>query len=405
MDNWGDNLVATGDEKPLYIWQKSLGVLNVMQIIAQAPDKNLLVAVSPVDQHMLLLGTVPEGQTSIDPMYVRWCDQGNYNVWETKHENTAGGVRLTQGDRIISRLQSGQNTLVWTNTSMYRIWYVGPPRTFGTQPLSQVGIIGQFAAIDYRGVAYWMTHRGFYQYNGTVNNIPCDVRKYVIANMDPDNAYRTFATINQRFDEVWWFFPSKPITPAQVSVMRGPQVNGTVEIADIPKECDSYVALNTLDGTWHMGKLQRSAMIGNSAFNLWIYGTDSEGALFDHERGISANGAPMGEYLETYDLDLPTQSGAMYSLVKAFVPDFPVFEGDDESAIPTDPEIKVILKGRAWSQRVQVTEKAMMIATDQRIVKGRLRARQIAIRFEGTDNITNWRAGPPRLDIQPDGER
>ena len=60
---------------------------------------------------------------SIDPMFIAWSDQENAAEWEPKSTNTAGSFRLSAGSVIVGGIRARQETLIWTDTSLYSMTF------------------------------------------------------------------------------------------------------------------------------------------------------------------------------------------------------------------------------------------------------------------------------------------
>ena len=198
---------------------------------------------SDIDRHAIVLGADPintdgTARTSvIDPLLIAFCDQENILEWEPKSTNTAGSLRLSSGSQIIGGIRARQEVLIWTDTSLYSLQFIGPPLTFGLNLINEgVGLIGPNAAVNSPAGIFWMDRKGFYVYNGSVQNIPCSVQSYVFDDINEEQNFQFFGFLNRQFNEVGWFYSSSD--------------------SNLPNR---YAVFNYVDNVWSIGQLDRTA--------------------------------------------------------------------------------------------------------------------------------------------------
>ena len=398
QDNFGEDLVANVRAGGIYYWDESNGTstraVNITSLSGAnlAPTKGLQVLTSEVDRHVVVLGADPINDAgtartgSIDPMLIAFSDQENIAEWEPQLTNTAGSLRLSSGSTIIGGLQSRQEILIWTDTALYSMQFIGAPFTFGVNLINQnVGLIGPNGAINAPDGVYWMARDGFYVYNGAVQRLSCSVLNYVIDDFNQSQSFKTFAFTNREFNEVGWFYCS-----------------GSSE------EIDRYVTYNYLERTWSIGQLERHAWIDDGVFKKpRATGIVSNtNYLYDHEVGDDDDGSPMDNvFLESGDLDL--QDGNQFSFLRRIIPDVNFFGSDANGG-----QINFVIKTRNFPGDSLSTSSTSVISssTQQSFIRGR--ARQIVFRVESDDDAPagnrmgfKWRLGATRLDIRPDGRR
>jgi hypothetical protein len=319
QDNFGEDLVANVRAGGIYYWDESNGTstraVNITSLSGAnlAPTKGLQVLTSEIDRHVVVLGADPINDAgtartgSIDPMLIAFSDQENIAEWEPQLTNTAGSLRLSSGSTIIGGIQSRQEILIWTDTALYSMQFIGAPFTFGVNLINQnVGLIGPNGAINAPDGVYWMARDGFYVYNGAVQRLSCSVLNYVIDDFNQSQSFKTFAFTNREFNEVGWFYCS-----------------GSSE------EIDRYVTYNYLERTWSIGQLERHAWIDDGVFEKpRATGTvSSTNYLYNHEVGDDDDGSPMDNvFLESGDLDL--QDGEQFSFLRRIIPDVSFFGSD-----------------------------------------------------------------------------
>ena len=398
MDNFGEDLISNPRGGSIYYWDNSDGLttrsvaLTALSGANLAPTKGLQVIVSDVDRHVLILGADPINAAgsartgSIDPLLVAFSDQENAAEWEPRSTNTAGSLRCSAGSEIIGGIRARQETLIWTDTALYSLQFIGPPLTFGLNLINEgVSLVGPNAAINTPQGIFWMSKKGFYSYSGAVNSVPCSVHSYVFDDINEGQSFQFFAFLNKKFNEVGWFYCSEDST-----------------------SIDRFVAYNYVEQTWNIGQLSRTAWLdeGIVAFPRAAGKASSVPYLYQHETGHDDDGSPMDNvFIESADFDIG--EGEEFQFIKRMIPDVK-FTGSGGS----DQQINVVLKQRNFPGSSLTTDQTSSFTATTTKIDMRARARQAAIRFESDDDATNgvrlgvgFRVGGTRLDIRPNGRR
>ena len=396
IDNFGEDLVACPRSGGLYYWDNTNGVSTRAVAFSDltnanlAPTKGFQVIVSDVDRHVLVLGSDPISGTSrtgsIDPLLIAWCDQENILEWEPRSTNTAGSLRASAGSEIIGGLRARQETLIWTDTALYSLQFIGAPYTFGLNLVNQgVSLIGPNGAINTPSGIFWMDRKGFYSYTGSVAPLPSSVHSYVFDDFNEGQAYQFFAFLNKQFNEVGWFYCSSSSTTI-----------------------DRYVTYDYVEGNWAIGQLARTAWLdeGIESYPRATGKSDSSNYLYKQETGNDDDGSPMDSvYVESGDFDLG--EGEMYQAIRRMIPDVK-FTGDGGS----DQAINVVLKLRNFPGESLSTNSTNSFTATTTQVDMRARGRQAVLRFESDDDASEgvrlgvgFRVGATRLDIQANGRR
>ena len=207
--------------------------------------------ISDVSRFVFAMGTNDYGQASLDPMLIRWSDQESVTQWTPSVTNQAGSLRLSHGSEIASAMQVRQEIVVWTDSSLYSLQFVGAPAVWGSTLLGDnLSIIGPNATALASGVVYWMGRDKFYKYDGRVNTLRCDLRQYIFNDINLGQNYQVFASTNEGFNEVWWFYCS---------------ANSTV--------VDKYVVYNYLEDIWYYGTMGRTAWLDSGLRNYPLAAT------------------------------------------------------------------------------------------------------------------------------------
>jgi len=395
-DNFGEDLILHARGGGIFYWDESNGTstraVNITSLTGTnlAPTVGLQTIVSDTDRHVIVLGADPVSSGartgSIDPMLVVFSDQESITEFEPKTTNTAGSVRLSAGSEIRGGLRARQETLIWTDTSMYSMQFVGPPLTFALNLINEgTGMIGPNACINSPNGVFWMGDDGFYSYNGSVQKLPCSVLSYVQEDLDIGQAFKVFAVLNKEYNEVWWFYPAES--------------DGTQEIS-------RYVIYNYLEGVWSIGQLVRTAWVDQNVFTRPLAAASNY--IFNQEDGDDDDGSPMdGVFIESADFDL--QDGNSFAFIRRMIPDVKFYGTNVDSGVP---QINMLLKTRNAPSESLTTRATKDISNNTDQVHVRARGRQAVLRLQSDDDAAvgnrtgyKWRLGFTRLDIQPDGRR
>ena len=397
-DNFGEDLILHPRGGGIFYWDQSGGTstraVNITSLSGAnlAPTVGLQSIVSETDRHVFVLGADPINDAgtartgTIDPMLVAFSDQESITEWEPQTTNTAGSVRLSVGSEIIGGIRSRQETLVWTDSALYSIQFVGPPLTFAVNLINQgVGMVGPNACINAPNGVYWMAEDGFYRYNGSVQSLECTVLNYVQENLNLSQLFKCFALVNKQYNEVWWFYPSTQDNTGEIS---------------------RYVIYNYLENTWSIGELVRTAWLDEDVFVAPL--ATENGYLYNQETGEDADGSPMDNvFIESSDFDL--QEGNDFAFISKIIPDLKFYGTNTSSG---GPLINMQIKTRNFPAESLSTKVTKDVSNNTNELNVRTRARQAVLRLQSDDDAdtanrlgVQWRLGYTRMYIQPDGRR
>ena len=395
-DAFGEDLIINPRFGGIYYWDESNGLttraVNITSLSGAnlAPTKGIQTIVSDVDRHVIVLGADPivgSARTgAIDPLFIAFSDQESITEWEPNATNTAGSLRLSSGSQIVGGLRSRQEILIWTDTSLYTMQFIGAPFTFGVNLINEnVGLISPNAAINAPDGVYWMARDGFYTYNGSVQRLLCSVLNYVLDDFNSSQSFKTIAFTNREFNEVGWFYPSSSST-----------------------EIDRYVTYNYLEKAWSIGELSRTAWLDDGIFEKpRATGKDSSvNYIYTHESSDDADGIPMDNvFIESGDIDI--DDGEKFSFIRKIIPDVKFF-GTNSS----DGQINFVLKTRNFPGDSLSTNSTSDVTSSTQQNHVRARTRQMVFRAQSDDDAATsvrtgfkWRLGANRFDIRPDGKR
>jgi hypothetical protein len=400
-DNFGENLIINPRGGGIYRWVENNGLsvraleLSGVSGANLVPTVGLQVITSETDRHLIVLGADPISGSSrtgvIDPMLVAFSDTENELEFEPLTTNSAGSVRLSSGSLIIGGLKSRQETLIWTDTSLYSMTFIGPPLTFALNLINEgAGLIGPKAAANAPNGVYFMSKNAFYFYNGSVQKLPCSVQDYVFDDLNLGQAFKCHTVVNAEFSEVWFFYPS---------------------LEDDTEEISRYAIFNYEEQTWSIGKLVRYAWLDAGIEDKPRATGSVSGSQFIylHETGYNDDTDSMdGVFIESGDIDLG--DGESFQFIKKIVPDV---QFDTSTGISNTPAINAVIKRRNYPGESLTTDSTTQITPTTTFGGLRTRTRQMAIRFESDDDNSveanrkdyKWRVGNTRLDIQASGRR
>jgi hypothetical protein len=348
--------------------------------------------VSDTSRFVLVFGTNDYGSSVLNPMLIRWSDQEDPFTWTPQATNQAGSLQLSHGSNIITAVQSRQEIVVFTDSSIYSLQYVGPPFVWTAQLIADnVSIVGPNAAVIASGGVYWMGVDKFYKYDGRVQTLNCDLRRYIFSDFNVLQAQQVYAGTNEGFNEIWWFYCS---------------ANSTV--------IDKYVIYNYIENVWSYGTMGRTAWLDSGLLSLPVAATyDSE--LVQHEDGVDSYvlgvQTALPAYISSSEFDIG--DGHNFGYVWRILPDL-TFENSSSTPNGSAAAVDMTLyplqnsgSGTGNSGSASVTKGATYNITEEYTgqIYTRVRGRQLIFKIASTQIGTTWQLGAPRLDIRADGRR
>jgi len=397
--NFGEDLIFAPNGGGIYIWKASTslttrGVLISSLVGASSvPTVQNFILVSDSSRFTFAFGCNEFGSATQDPMLIRWSDQENYLEWAPSITNQSSFLQLSHGSRIVTALQSRQEILVWTDSSLYSMQYQGPPAVWGVQLLGDnLSIAGPNAAAIASGVTYWMGIDKFYKYDGRTQTLRCDLRQFIFQDINLEQAAQIFASTNEGFNEVWFFYCS---------------ANSFA--------IDKYVIYNYAEDIWAYGTMARTAWLDSALRDYPMAATYTYNIVY-HEQGNddneTATALPINAIIETTEFDI--DDGDHFGFVWRILPDI-TFRGSDAASpqvtmtlIPmqnsgsgyNDP---ISLGGNSNATVVRTATVPIEQFTGQVYV--RVRGRQMIMKIESNQLGCAWQLGSPRIDIKQDGRR
>ena len=397
-DNFGEDLIINARDSNIYYWDRSnnlstraVELSTLSGTKTSVPQIAKQVLVSDQDRHVIAFGcdglnsssTANQGNGTQDPLLIRFSDQENPLIWYPAATNTAGDLTLGAGSTFMQAVETKREILVWTDTALNSMRFIGPPFTFGLQQLaSNITIMSPNAAVATEDVVFWMGIDNFYVYAGQTQQLPCTVKDKVFLDFNLEQADKVVSGINSEFSEVFWFYPSSGST-----------------------DNDKYVVYNYGEKVWYFGSLARSAWIDRGVRSFPIAAGSSY--LYNHEFGYDDDGSAMNSFIESAAIDIG--DGDKFTYIRRVIPDL-TFNG---STNLSSPQATFTVKARnfpgasfdntASGDAIRTASSPVETFTNQ--LHLRARGRSFALRVESEALGAKWKLGSPRIDLRPDGRR
>jgi hypothetical protein len=398
--NFGEDLVFGPRGGGLYYWDASSGfstrgvLVSSLSGASNVPTVQNYILISDTSRFVFCFGANELGSSVQDPLLVRWSDQEDVTNWTPAATNQAGGIRFSQGSEIVTAKQSRQEVLVWTDSALYSMQYVGAGGgVWSTQLLgSNISIASQNSVAIASNISFWMGLGKFYMYDGRVQPLPCAVKRYVFDDFNETQFQQVHAGTNEEFNEVWWFYCSADST-----------------------EIDRYVVYNYVQNIWYYGTMGRTAWLDSDLRTSPIAATYNYN-IVAHEDGVDNNETgtpqPISAYITSAQFDI--DSGDRFSFIWRVLPDLTFNGSTAEAPAATMTLLPLANSGSGYNSPTSeggtntagVTRTSVLPVeqyTGQ--VYTRVRGRQMAVKVESAGLGVQWQLGVPRIDIRPDGRR
>ena len=397
-DNFGEDLLINPRDDEIYYWDKTNNLsTRAVKLNSIAGTKTSIptlckqILVSDRDRHVIAFGadglnassSATDGNGTQDPLLIRFSDQENPTEWYPTSTNTAGDLRLGAGSTFVQAVETKREILVWTDTALTSMRFIGPPFTFGLQQLSSnITIMSPNSAVSTEDFVFWMGIDTFYVYAGQTQTLPCTVKDKVFLDFNLSEREKVVAGINSEFSEVTWFYPS---------------ANSS--------DNDRYVTYNYAEKVWYFGTIERTAWLdrGTRTFPIAV----GDGYIYNHEFGYDDDGAAMDSFIESAAIDIG--DGDRFTYLRKVIPDL-TFDGSTNLATPqatftvkarNNPGADFDNTQSGTTTRTQTTPVEEF--TEQ--LDLRVRGRSFALRVESNALGSKWKLGSPRVDIRQDGRR
>ena len=393
-DNFGEDLLMNVRDGGIYYWDQtgtlSSRAVNITSLAGgtSVPTVAKQILVSDRDRHVLAFGCDTESNPGVqDPLAIRFSSQESLTDWQTTAENTAGELRLGSGSEIVTAVETRQQILVFTDTTLYSMQFLGPPFTFGVNSLSEnITIAGPNAAVAVDDNVFWMGQSEFYVYSGAVQRMPCMVRDFVFSDLNDGQIEKVNAALNTQHSEIWWFYPSAN-----------------------SDEVDRYVVYNYSEKVWYYGSMGRTAWIDRGIFDF-PFAANTDGYLYEHEIGFDDGTtdpiSAIPAYIQSSPIDIG--DGEQFMLLRRMIPDV-----DFKASTAIIPDVNITLDvknspdgtyNRSQTDAFVKTQAAPVDSRTEQLYF-RLRGRQMRFKISSDELGVDWRLGSPRIDIRSDGRR
>jgi hypothetical protein len=375
----------------------STGTGVYISLIVDVPTVQNNITVSDSSRFVIAFGCNDYGSSVLDPMLIRWSSQDDIYNWTPAITNQAGSIRISHGSEIVGIVQTRQEVVMFTDSAIYSLQYLGPPFVWAPQLLGDnISIMSPNSAVIASGIVYWMGVDKFYVYDGRVNTLNCDLRRFVFGDLNQEQSLQVFSGTNEGFNEVWWFYCS---------------ANST--------DVDRYVIYNYLEKVWYYGTMSRTAWLDSGLQSVPIaanYVTATlTSNLINHETGLNddTTGTPVAinAYISSSEFDIG--DGHNFGFVWRVLPDL-TFENAENTPAGAVPSVAMTLYGLANSgSGVTSTASGTVSKGNTYVITEeftgqiftRMRGRQMIFKIASNQVNTCWQLGAPRIDIRPDGRR
>jgi hypothetical protein len=401
--NFGENLVFGFRGGPMYYWDNTTGLSTRGKLVSSLPGasdvplvQNYLL-VSAINRFVFAFGTNDYGSSTQNQMLMRWSDQEDITMWTPSATNQAGSLLLSHGSKIVTAIQTRQEIVVFSDSALYSLQYQGPPAVWSSQLLGDnISIASQNAVAIASGIIYWMGFDKFYKYDGRLQTLRCDLRKFIFEDINLLQQDQFFAGTNEGFNEVWWFYCS---------------ANST--------EIDRYAVYNYLEnngeGVWYYGTMARTAWLDSGLRTNPMAATTINNIVY-HELGNDDNATettlPIASVIETSEFDI--DDGDHFGFVWRILPDMTFVGSDTESPQATMTLIPMQNSGSGYNSPISLggNPDATVVRTATVPIEQftgqvyvRVRGRQMILKVENNQIGSAWQLGSPRIDIKQDGRR
>jgi hypothetical protein len=399
QSNFGEDLIFGPRGGAVYYWDATSGLtsraveLSTLAGATDVPTDQNFIEISDINRFVFAFGANEFASATVNPMLVRWSDQGNALNWTPSATTQAGFLTLSRGSKLVTAKQSRQEVLVWTDSALYSMQYVGAPVVWAAQLVGEnISIAGQNAVAYANGVAYWMGKDKFYKYDGRTTPLRCDLRQFIFNDFNTQQYDQVVAGTNESYHEIWWFYCSTDQTTS-----------------------DRYVVYNYMEDVWYYGTMSRSAWL-DSGLRDHPLGATYSNNLVNHEQGVddneNATTLPIHAYVASAEFDL--DDGHQFAFIWRILPDIRFDGSTSGSPSATMTLLPLANSGSGYSDpasvggnNAQAVTRTAVLPVEQFTgqIYTRVRGRQLAMKVESTGLGVTWQLGAPRLDMRPDGRR
>ena len=421
LDNLGTTLIALIHNGECFKWDADAtnATDNRAVIIPGAPTASRDMLVSTPDRHLVFFGTEKTigTKSTQDDMFIRFSSQENIEDYTPTAENSAGTQRLAAGSRIMGATLGRNAIYIWTDTSLFTMRFVGTPFTFAYEQVgTNCGLIGQNAAVEVDGAAYWMSDNGFFRYTGKLESMDCLVEDFVYDDLNTTSNQLIYCGINNLFGEITWFYPTAT-SNVNTRAVTYSYLDSTAKRPIWFTNANSLFPRTTWEDSAVFGLPHATKYDAGDDVSFDVQGNTEGITLYlEHEVGVNqqlAGAAPVAIPANItsgdYDITQKVVRGAATNLgdlrgdgenimrVSRIIPDFISQQG---SAI-----VQLDLRNYPNDAAASSSLGPFTVTSTTDKVDTRARGRAIALTISNTAVDTSWKLGTFRLDIQTGGRR
>jgi hypothetical protein len=400
QSNFGEDLIFAPRDGGIYYWDATTEVttrgvpLQYLNGASSVPTVQKFTFVSDINRFVFAFGCNDYGSVIQSPMLIRWSDQESAVNWLPAATNQAGSIQFSHGSELVTCLQTRQEIVVWSDSAIYSLQYVGAPVVWRSELLGDnLSIASPNGAATASGIVYWMGVDKFYKYDGRVQTLRCDLRQYIFSDINASQYQQVFAGTNEGFNEVWWFYCSAGSTVV-----------------------NRYVVYNYAEDIWYYGTMGRTAWLDSGLRDYPLAATYSYN-LVNHEQGNDNNetSTPTAIAASISSSEFDIDDGHNFGFIWRVIPDL-TFRNSTGSVTPQCTMTLLPMQNSGSGFNSPLSTNGTSSAAIQRIATApieeftgqvyiRVRGRQIIFKVESDRLGTAWQLGAPRIDIKSDGRR
>lgn len=399
IDNYGEDIVASYRYGGIYYWDATTPTdravaLSSLGGASDAPSSCTKIFVSGTDRHVVAVGVNPQGSSTLDPMLIRWSNQEDPANWTPSTTTSAGEMRLDSGTKIVTSAKTRQENIIFTDNAIYAMQYIGGTFTFGINKIAEGNqVMGLNSVVSQSDSVYWMAKDGFYVYSGQVQEIDCPIKRYILDDMNFDEADKIYCSTNIRYNEIIWHYPSAN-----------------------SNEPDRYVCYDHGAGIWYYGTMGRTCWLDDATLANPLgarYSSDTNTSrLYSHDFGMNDGTTAPETAIESYILSSPIEigDGDSYGFVNKVIHDVSFMGSTAENPAVTMTFYTKRYPGLAYNDNesqnaIRSSGSTLTVEKFTPYHKIRLRGRQISVKISSSGTDTSWRLGVPRINVQADGKK
>jgi hypothetical protein len=318
--NWeftkfGETILAVNDDDPMQKYE-----MNVDAVFSDQPGTPPDAAHIATVRDFVMIGDIP----SQGPNFVRWSGYNNSEIWDPSIRTQSDFQELFGRGGRVQRIVPGDYAVIFTEQSIWRADYVGPPVIFQFDEVDQKRGTPAPNSVIWQGshVWYWGWDN-FYYFNGRESKPISNnkVSRWFQLNASSDAWDSMRGALDRLNRLVIWAFRTNAANSINNNLIIYNWAANKWSYAVIDTQViDEYVSpgftLDDLDGPLPGGIDADSILVDSSQFqgggiNIQAFNASNEAATFD--------GTPLQATIDTKELSSPTQQRMMVNSLRPMI--------------------------------------------------------------------------------------